>query len=263
MGISVEKARELTVAFTQDYPGALELGFKFRDTPVDLYGDRGVNLPMMAGYRSKSQANSQGLKGTIDVALNNVPNEEEFIKSLRHEVLGHYGINSFAPEDKKLLLEGIIEAKNDLPFKNLWNYVVKHYPNESILMQAEEVLAYRVETLEPELHKDNPNVHSIGAKSFQDTCVEKSRLMTVEDLDNITLMIAQGIRDKTREQKTFPVYGIFGRQADRQTQTEELLDKILQNLPPDTQRMARENVEKARQAQSPPPEHHQDMELDL
>ena len=81
--------------------------------------------------------------------------------------------------------------------------------------------------------------------------------MTVEDLDNITLMIAQGIRDKTREQKTFPVYGIFGRQA------EELIDKILQNLPPDTQRMARENVEKARQAQSPAPEHHQDMELDL
>jgi hypothetical protein len=43
--------------------------------------------------------------------------ELDAIKTLRHEVLGHYGLNLFAPSDKLDLLAIIISSKSN-PFIN-------------------------------------------------------------------------------------------------------------------------------------------------
>jgi len=40
--------------------------------------------------------------------------------------------------------------------------------------------------------------------SFRETCIDRTRAMQLDDLENIALMVAQGLHDCTRTQRNFP-----------------------------------------------------------
>lgn len=45
MPINQAEAQAVTLAFTRDYPGALELAYRFRDNTGELYGHRAAEVP--------------------------------------------------------------------------------------------------------------------------------------------------------------------------------------------------------------------------
>ena len=55
MPIMKAEAHEVTRAFVRDYPGALELAYKFREDTSELYGPRAAEVPadMKGGYVPK------------------------------------------------------------------------------------------------------------------------------------------------------------------------------------------------------------------
>lgn len=57
---------------------------------------------------------------------------------LKHEVLGHYAINTFSPKNKKLLLESISESNHD-SLKNKKEFINIEYASKSDLIKSEEV----------------------------------------------------------------------------------------------------------------------------
>lgn len=67
-------------------------------------------------------------------------------------------------------------------------------------MKAEEVFAFACENIEPQTRG---NVAE-GARSFHETCIERTRQMQLHDLTSITTMVAEGMRDRTRSQQNFP-----------------------------------------------------------
>ncbi|RMT68815.1 putative DNA primase, partial [Pseudomonas syringae pv. theae] len=53
----------------------------------------------------------------------------------------------------------------------------------------------------------NPDAHANtleGARSFRETCIDRSRPMQISDLINLTSMVAEGLHDRSRSQKNFP-----------------------------------------------------------
>ena len=52
MPITKAEAQGVTRAFVRDYPGALELAYKFREDAAELYGPRAAEVPadMKGGY---------------------------------------------------------------------------------------------------------------------------------------------------------------------------------------------------------------------
>jgi putative DNA primase/helicase len=45
MPITKAEAQGVTRAFVRDYPGALELAYKFREDAAELYGPRAAEVP--------------------------------------------------------------------------------------------------------------------------------------------------------------------------------------------------------------------------
>ena len=113
---------------------------------------------------------------------------EEAVRVARHEVLGHYGINTCSKEQKLNILEAIVDNQGDPELRKIWGSVEKNYPHQSKMGQAEEVFAFIAET--------NPKLDlnfSLQSKPF-----------TLRHVEQIASRIAEGIRLGHRSQKIFP-----------------------------------------------------------
>ena len=208
MAITKAEAEGVARLFLRDYPGALELAYKFRDNTAQLYGPRAVEVPqdMKGGYVPKetTAANGRTYRGRVDVPLDNVQDARDLLITLRHEVLGHYGANTFAPAEKRALLDGVIAGREEPTLKPLWDDINERYAGTSLDMRAEEVIALQSEGIAPRHHVGNDQVQQRGQQSFKETCIARVRPMGADDLHNIVCMVAQGLHDRTRTQQTFP-----------------------------------------------------------
>lgn len=215
MPITKAEAQEVTKAFARDYPGALELAYRFRDDTAQLYGPRAPEVPpdMKGGYLSKETVHAgRTFRGRVDVPLQNTSNADDLLITLRHEVLGHYGANTFTPAEKRALLDGLIGAASEPTLKPLWDSVNQHYAGHPIDVRAEEVFALYCEGITPGQHPSSAAAQTYGAQSFMETCVARLRPMEAADLHNIAYMVAQGLRDRSRTQQNFPQFSELFRQ---------------------------------------------------
>ena len=207
MAITKAEAQDVTLAFTRDYPSALKLLYAYRETIADLYGPQVEGIPESAkgGYFPKETFhNGRVYSGRIDVPLANVSDPGDLLLTLRHEVLGHYGANTFAPGEKRALLDGLAAARNEPTLKPLWDDVNRRYAGQSLDVRSEEVFSLHCESIEPSHHVGNDQVQQRGQQSFKETCIARVRPMQAHDLQNIVCMVAQGLHDRSRTQQTFP-----------------------------------------------------------
>jgi len=87
--------------------------------------------------------------------------------------------------------------------RGLWAQVEADYAGQPESFKAEEVFALYCGDIEPGHHINRKGVHERGAWSFHKTCIDCARSMQLDDLENIALMVAQGLHDRTRTQRNF------------------------------------------------------------
>ncbi len=195
MTLSIDEAKAIVIDFCATYPVAAQVSYKLRETQEELYGSQATREAVggiLGSFRpSRRQA---------DFATSNFRDTDEFKETLRHEILGHFGINTFNPAEKRAVLDGIIEARNEPGMADLWATVAQVYPEASDSLKAEEAFAFACEAIEPQTRGSAIE----GTRSFRETCIERSRPMQIRDLINITTMVAEGLRDRTRSQQNFP-----------------------------------------------------------
>jgi putative DNA primase/helicase len=195
MALSFEAAEELIYEFCKTYPQAHTITYNLAEHQEEIYGPE--NTVALRGRISGSyRAASRG----ADFALANSDSNEKFERTLRHEILGHFGINTFKPDEKRAVLNAIIEARSEVGLETLWGYVDRLYPGQSDMRNAEEVYALACEAIEP----SDRSAAIDGQKSYDDVCVSRTRAMRISDLINLTTMVAEGLHDSTRSQQTFP-----------------------------------------------------------
>jgi Antirestriction protein len=207
MPINQAEAQAVTLAFVRDYPGALELAYRFRDNTGELYGHRAAEVPadLKGGYVPKETIhNGRAYRGRVDVPLANMDDAADLVLTLRHEVLGHYGANTFKPAEKRALLDGLIAAREEPSLKPRWEDINRRYAGASMDVRAEEVWALHCESIAPSQHVGQAQVLERGQQSFMETCIARVRPMQVADLHNIVCMVADGLHDRSRTQQTFP-----------------------------------------------------------
>lgn len=200
-------AHAVAVGFLSDYPGARALAYKFRKDVAELYPNRADEPALQrmkaAYWPVPTFHNGKMFSGRVDVVLEKVESREDFLASLRHEVLGHFGVNTFTPAEKRSLLDGIIAARDEPSMAPLWKQVERQYQQAPLDVKAEEVFALHCEGITPEQHKKSLDLVDEGQDAFRSTCITRERPMRYEDLQKISGMVAQGLHDKTRRQQTF------------------------------------------------------------
>jgi antirestriction protein ArdC/phage/plasmid primase-like uncharacterized protein len=233
MPITKAEAQDATRSFVRDYPGALELAYKFREDAAELYGPRASEVPadMKGGYLPKETMHAgRAYRGRVDVPLQNIKGADDLLLTLRHEVLGHYGVNTFTQAEKRALLDGLAIARNEPTLKPLWDDVNRRYAGLSLAVRAEEVFALHCQGVMPNQHQIADQVQQRGQQSFTETCIARVRPMQAEDLHNIACMVAQGLRDCSRVQQNFPHFNELFRREENMEQKKPFHEVVAEKL---------------------------------
>ena len=196
MAISIEQAKALVIEFCAEYPVASKISYKLRNTQEEALDEPKATIEREGRIYG---AYFPG-RGYAAFAVSNFRDEDDFKGTLRHEILGHFGINTFDPGAKRAVLTALIEARNQPGLDKLWAHVDRNYPGTDDMRKAEEVFAFACEDIDP----GNRSAAVYGNQSFDEVCLARSRVMRVTDLINLTTMVAEGLHDKTRSQQTFP-----------------------------------------------------------
>jgi putative DNA primase/helicase len=196
MAISIERAKALVIEFCAEYPVASKISYKLRNTQEEALDEPKATIEREGRIYG---AYFPG-RGYAAFAVSNFRDEAHFRGTLRHEILGHFGINTFNPQEKRAVLEAIIQARDVPGMRDAWAVVDRAYSGLDDLRKAEEVYAFSCEAIEPNLR----TLVSPGAQALQEVCLERRRPLTFEDLINLTTMVAEGLHDRTRSQQNFP-----------------------------------------------------------
>lgn len=246
MPLTKDEAQRVTRLFIRDYPGALELAYRFRDTTTELYGPRAGEVPqgMKGGYISMETPHADRMyRGRMEVPLENMRDALDLLLTLRHEVLGHYGVNTFTPGEKRALLDGLIGAREKPSLKPLWADIDERYADSSLDMRAEEVYALHCEGVALSHHLGTDQAQR-GQQAFHQTCLAPVRIrrtMSADDLQSIACMVAQGLHDRTRTQHNFPTLNQLFRKKEtdmeakkpfHETVAEKLIERLKEGTAP-------------------------------
>jgi len=106
-GLTVEETQQVVDEFLEDYNGHIPLKAIVRETQEDIYGPEATYEKagwIMGAYH--------GGLGVFTLAARSLRSTAEARKTLRHKVLGHYGLNTFTPADKKAVLDEVIVSEH-------------------------------------------------------------------------------------------------------------------------------------------------------
>ncbi|OCH69558.1 hypothetical protein A6E00_08575 [Vibrio diabolicus] len=209
--VTIDELREAVTIVFHECEGNLPIKFKVRENAEELYGyetvknyprlknaqgaylpngdhrgrDRGQNYIYLqsstifynerrCGEGEKSPKRNQGVIAALPV--------------VRHEVLGHYALNTCSAEQKKNILETIIKHKQEPDLKRVWDNLGEAYIAQPMMTQAEEVFCFVAEN-----------------KSTLDVNFDlSSQPFTLKHVEQIAARIAEGIRLGERTQQIFP-----------------------------------------------------------
>ncbi|WP_243756587.1 LPD7 domain-containing protein [Serratia ureilytica] len=195
MALTIDEARQQIINFCATYPVAAELSYKLRETQEELYGPQATREAvgtLLGAYLPRRRR--------VDFAVANFRDASDFERTLRHEVLGHYGINTFTAEEKRQVLDRLIASQNTPQLDTYWQTVNRLYTELPETRRAEEVYAFVCENILPDVRVDV----AAGEAAFRAAVVEQSRPMQYADMVAIATMVAEGLHDRSRRQQIFP-----------------------------------------------------------
>ncbi|MGY4068867.1 LPD38 domain-containing protein [Aeromonas caviae] len=254
-GLSADDVAQIVSDFRREYKGAQSLDFIVGQTQEDLYGPEGS--PEQIGWRDggylpgKQQvhliadsitrrAGRQGVhegaggerrvSGDPRLLQQNRPaprNEQgmggverakaEVVSTLRHEVLGHYGLDTFTPENKRALLQKLSDAKSEKWLAPAWSEISRPemHGDKSEQHQAEEVFAHLTENELPSRTIQAWN----GIKTEFSRMLRKAGLakgpIKEHELDSLIRAVGEGIRSGKRTRQNIRTgEEVIGKQAD-------------------------------------------------
>ncbi|MBD1108470.1 hypothetical protein HXV84_28510 [Pseudomonas amygdali pv. morsprunorum] len=133
----------------QNVPASPTITYNLALNQEELYGPQNS-----VALRGRIDGSYRAASRRADFALANCDSNQEFERTLRHEILGHYGINTFSPAEKRAVLDGIVAGRNAPKLVELWAQVDQLYPALNDSRKAEEVFAFACENIEPQARAD-------------------------------------------------------------------------------------------------------------
>ena len=135
-GVSEKQAKDRIKLFLEKYKGADDVKVIIRDTQTATFGldSRKLNGGIAAGFFPDTNS--------VVLVLENLDSVQDIDAAIRHELLVHKGLGLFKKEDVNKLLKVIQEnAAESSTLKKMWAEVQLKYKEETLEVQAEELLA--------------------------------------------------------------------------------------------------------------------------
>lgn len=215
-GLSVAETERIAREWLAEYNGNVQLDLRVKDTQEGLYGPgatvkkhgyiKGAYQPVTRRVFADSvvaRGNRPGAtpRGKIGLVASLHSDERDVRATMAHEVLGHYGLNTFTPADKRAILDAILASKGIPGLRSVWAEIAVRYRDKDADTQAEEVFAFLAEqpTVAPSLWQ---RVVALVTKALRAVGLYKGT--SRPELEAMIRQIAAGIRDGHLRQRNFP-----------------------------------------------------------
>jgi antirestriction protein ArdC/phage/plasmid primase-like uncharacterized protein len=204
--LTLERTKQLVHEFCKIYPVAYAIKFKIRATQEELYGPNATraNIGTVFGaYVPATEADrrvSPVYRGRCDLAYSVLGGDEDLRKTLRHEIIGHFGLNTLSADDKRGVLESIALSQGRDGIAQKWAQARRDYGAQPDLLIAEEVFCLYAENLDNLL----PSVVQPPA-ALERIKSSGAQALDAQDVNIIAAHIATGLHNRTRNQVIFPI----------------------------------------------------------
>lgn len=197
--MSVAQVRAVVNQFFANYSGNIPLTPVIKAHQEDLYGtelsEAAVGFKIEGAYHPS--------RSIFTLAASNLRELSEVERVVRHEILGHYGLNTFKPREKNALLLQISKTENERSLKPIWDRVKASYKDMAPAVQAEEVFAFVAEEERTFFGRSWDKVRASFQEALRSVGLA-SETLTLAELRVAAADVAKGIRQGTRHQQTFP-----------------------------------------------------------
>lgn len=197
-GVSVSEAQRTVDAFMARYQGNIPLSVRVAATQEELYGPQAT-----AANVGRLKGGYHPAKGVMTVVAGNARGVRDIQRTLRHEILGHYGLNTFTAEEKRVLLDRILETQDAPSLAPVWETVRRNYADSPLDVQAEEVFAHVAEIERNALGQAWDRVLTGLQRAVRVTGLSRGPLRLAE-IHDLARRIGEGIREGRRDQQVFP-----------------------------------------------------------
>ena len=196
-GMSVSSVSKFAKEWLESYNGNIPLDIVVKNQADEIYGPGSKASGIKGAYHSSRRK--------IVLIASALRAENDARETLRHEVLGHYGLNTFKPREKKEILDWILSKKKDPSLEKYWKIVSgsKEYSQLPDRAQAEEVFAHIAEELDTIPRRAVIGLLKLINKFLRAIGLADKQLAYPVLRESIR-SIAKGIRKGTRKQQTFP-----------------------------------------------------------
>jgi hypothetical protein len=197
-GVSVSEAQRTVDAFMARYQGNVPLSVRVAATQEELYGPQATtaNVGRLKGAYHPA-------KGVMTIVAGNARGVRDIQRTLRHEILGHYGLNTFAAGEKRVLLDRILETQDAPSLAPIWETVRRNYADAPLDIQAEEVFAHVAEIERTALGQAWDRVLAGLQRALRVTGLSRGPLR-LSEIHDVARLIGEGIREGRRSQQVFP-----------------------------------------------------------
>lgn len=199
-GIPLSELKRVVNDLIASYNGNIPLDIRAVENMEEAYG------PNLTDDLRRAKGAYSPRAGVAVFAASNLDSQRDIRDTFRHEILGHYGLNTFTPEDKEAFLQRVSETRNsqNKVLNDLWSRIDQNYPELGESGKAEEVFAHIAENGEAtKLQEWRDKVLNFLNKLLRKAGLTK-RPLTLPELRETARSIAKGIRSGERVQKIFP-----------------------------------------------------------
>lgn len=202
MALTIDETVKATHEFLNEYNYNFPLKFNVVEKPEDIYNkDQLEKLYEQNNDRDRRQIGFDGAyhpaSGRVVLISSSLRDTEHAARTLRHEVVGHYGINTLNEQEKRQLLTSISNSRDESTLKPIWAKVDSLYKDSPESIKAEEVFAFVAE-------KHSPNSKQYASDKTPQSILQGKASITLHDLEHIVNSIEHEIKLGVREQQVFP-----------------------------------------------------------
>lgn len=187
-GLSRAEVQSIALDFAESLNYKVPLDYRIRDTWKQLYGTDGLCGGAFHSAESKSD------RGFVTIAANNHKSKEAVQRTLQHEILGHYLINTYSPQAKREVIGRIMATQNEPSLEEQWRKVKFAYPDKSLSIQTEELFASIAERID--INK-SPNISA-------DPLLANSTTTTFQSIESSIQHRVDMLKEGKLTQQTFP-----------------------------------------------------------
>ena len=186
--LSASEANKIVEQFKTAFKGNLDLQFTVVESQEDALGNKGSveNIGRIkGGYYGDSKR--------VLLVRNTHKNGADLLETIRHEVLGHHGLDILGAKGKRDILDRIVASKDAPGLKDAWVYVSKKYKDYSEIDQANEVFAHIAELPKSKFLQAVDVVAAVLMKALRSVGLIKGQLSRAE-VSRLVASIARGIK---------------------------------------------------------------------